>query len=292
MSSLCFWGGKLAKRKRTNNIESMIKKGYGAGKGSSYKPWIKIQDVPSKGRVTRVKGIKTHRQHELLSDMERNYFYILEYSELVEDIREQYPLLPIEETISIAEELGIEHPKNPVTGENIVMTTDFLITIPFEGRTKEIARTVKQKDDLLNKRVLEKFEIERIYWSRREIDWGIVTDEEINKTLAENISFIQGYKDLKEVDGFMEMDSTEIQDLACEFIKRIVDDNRTMRSICHEFDKEMSLDNGCGLSIFKYLVMNKIIEINILNKIDVSKNIQIISVKEDELKKVDVIWYQ
>lgn len=142
---------------------------------------------------------------------------------------------------------------------------------------------------MLNKRVLEKFEIERIYWSRREIDWDIVTDEEINKTIAENISFIQGYKNLKEVDGFMEMESAEIQDLICELIKRIVDDKRPMRNICHQFDKEMSLDNGCGLSIFKYLVMNKIIETDMLLKIDVSKNIHINSVKENQLKKVIAI---
>lgn len=30
-----------------------------------------IQDVPSLGRVTRFKGIKIGRQHELLSDMEK-----------------------------------------------------------------------------------------------------------------------------------------------------------------------------------------------------------------------------
>jgi len=279
----------LAKRKRVNNIDNMLKKGYGTGRGNEYKPWIKIQDVPSKGRVTRVKGIKSQRQHELLSDMERNYFYILEYSNPVQDIREQYPLLPIEETISIAEELGIEHPKNPSTGESIVMTTDFLISISIEDGIKEIARTVKQKDDLLNKRVLEKFEIERLYWSRREIDWGIVTDEEINKTLAENISFIQGYKSIKEIDGFTEMEPIEIQDLIYEFIKRIVDDKRSMRNICLQFDKDMSLNSGCGLSIFKYLVMNKIIEIDILNKIDVSKNIQIVAVNSKEIKKVRAI---
>ncbi len=279
----------MAKRKRVNNIDNMLKKGYGTGRGNEYKPWIKIQDVPSKGRVTRVKGIKSQRQHELLSDMERNYFYILEYSNPVQDIREQYPLLPIEETISIAEELGIEHPKNPSTGESIVMTTDFLISISIEDGIKEIARTVKQKDDLLNKRVLEKFEIERLYWSRREIDWGIVTDEEINKTLAENISFIQGYKSIKEIDGFTEIEPIEIQDLIYEFIKRIVDDKRSMRNICLQFDKDMSLNSGCGLSIFKYLVMNKIIEIDILNKIDVSKNIQIVAVNSKEIKKVRAI---
>jgi len=169
------------------------------------------------------------------------------------------------------------------------MTTDFLISISIEDGIKEIARTVKQKDDLLNKRVLEKFEIERLYWSRREIDWGIVTDEEINKTLAENISFIQGYKSIKEIDGFTEMEPIEIQDLIYEFIKRIVDDKRSMRNICLQFDKDMSLNSGCGLSIFKYLVMNKIIEIDILNKIDVSKNIQIVAVNSKEIKKVRAI---
>lgn len=71
----------MPKRKRIKNIEKMIKEGYGSGIGSDYKPWIKIQDVPSYGRATRVKGIKTNRQHEFLSDMERDYFYILEYSD-------------------------------------------------------------------------------------------------------------------------------------------------------------------------------------------------------------------
>lgn len=127
----------MAKRKRIQNIKKMIKDGYGTGIGSKYKPYIKIQDVPSLGRVTRRKGIKTGRQHELLSDMERNYLSILEYCNDVEDIREQYPLLPIEETISIADELGIVHPKNPKTNENIVMTTDFLITISNSEGTKE-----------------------------------------------------------------------------------------------------------------------------------------------------------
>ncbi|WP_162862549.1 hypothetical protein [Acetivibrio cellulolyticus] len=32
--------------------------------------------------------------------------------------------MPIEQTIAIADELGIEHPSDPITGENIVMTTD------------------------------------------------------------------------------------------------------------------------------------------------------------------------
>lgn len=279
----------MAKRKRTQDIEKMIKEGYGSGTYSEYKPWIKIQDVPSLGRVTRVNGIKTNRQHELLSDMERNYFYILEYSNNVKDIREQFPLLPIEDTLSIADELGLKHPKNPETGEYVVMTTDFLITVSTSNGIKEVARTIKSKDDLLDKRILEKFEIERVFWKKRNIDWAIVTEEEIDKTIAHNISFVQGYRNIKGIDGFNDMDSLEIQDLVYEFLKRIIDDQRSVRAICLEFDKDMNLKNGCGLSIFKYLIINKIIEVDISKKIDVSKNIPILSISVDEIKKVEAI---
>lgn len=35
------------------------------------------------GRSTRLKGIKTNRQHEFLSGLERNYFYLTEYSDFL-----------------------------------------------------------------------------------------------------------------------------------------------------------------------------------------------------------------
>jgi len=69
----------MAKRKREKDIEKMIIEGRGSRAGKEYLPWIRIQDVASTGRVTRVKGIKTDRQHELLSDMERNYDSHLKY---------------------------------------------------------------------------------------------------------------------------------------------------------------------------------------------------------------------
>lgn len=55
----------MAKRKREQNIQTRTSEGRGNGIGKDYIPWIKIQDVASKGRATRIKGIKTNRQHEL-----------------------------------------------------------------------------------------------------------------------------------------------------------------------------------------------------------------------------------
>ena len=111
------------------------------------------------------------RQYEFLSDLERDYFYLLEFSDVVDDIREQYPLLQMEETLLISE----GHPIDPRTQEPIVMTTDFIVTTNGNKNTN-VARTIKYKNDLANERVLEKFEIERVYWERQGIDWVIVTE--------------------------------------------------------------------------------------------------------------------
>ena len=106
------------KRKRENTsdtVERRIKEGRGTGRGVDYKPWLLVQDVPSQGLASRVKGVKTGRVHHLLSQLEHRCFLILDWSGRVTDIREQYPLLPLEETVASAESLGIKHPQDPKT---------------------------------------------------------------------------------------------------------------------------------------------------------------------------------
>lgn len=187
----------MPKRTRTSKAEKRIKEGRGSGVGADYKPWLNIQDVSSKGRSTRLKGIKTNRQHEFLSNLET------EYSDSIVDIRKQFPLLPLEETIVIADEFGLKHPTDPKTNEPVVMTTNFLLTVDKGEGLAEIARTIKMKDELLKERVIEKFEIERVYWERRQIDWGIVTELEISKEMARNISYIHDYYDIQQYDQLM-----------------------------------------------------------------------------------------
>lgn len=279
----------MAKRKRIlsqKEIERRIKEGRGQGIVENYKPWLTIQDVPSKGRCSRIKGIKTNRQHELLSDMERDYFYILEFSDVVEDIREQYPLLPIEETLVIADELGIKHPTDPKTQKPIVMTTDFLITYKENGKSKIVARTIKSKDELLNERVIEKFEIERKYWQKQDVEWGIVTEEEINKTLAYNISNIHSYRCIDNLDGFEKLSNEEIQHIIYDFFEKITHSKKSIRKEALTFDKGMMLNSGTGLSIFKHLLVNKWIEIDMKESLNVDKPQNIIRKKNIEYKSL------
>ena len=133
-------------------IERFHKEGRGKGRGAEYKPWLTIHDVPSRGRSHRLQGIKTGRVHHLLSDLECNFFYLLDWSEPVTDIRERFPL-EREATRRIAEGLGINHPIDVATRTPLVMTTDFLIDVVRDERLTLMARTVKMSEDLDKPRV-------------------------------------------------------------------------------------------------------------------------------------------
>ena len=65
--------------------------------------------------------------HHLLSNVELSYFYILDWSDKVYDIREQYPLLDIATVLEIADKVGIRYPFDNVSGFPYILTSDVLI---------------------------------------------------------------------------------------------------------------------------------------------------------------------
>ena len=87
---------------KLSSIDSRFLTERSQGEGAAYKPWLLVQDLPSLGRVHRVKGWKHGRVHHLLSDLEARVFFIYEWSLQIIDIREQYPLLPLDETLAIS----------------------------------------------------------------------------------------------------------------------------------------------------------------------------------------------
>lgn len=191
----------MAKRKRMTtdaSIARRLREGRGQGNGASYRPWLTVQDIPSQGLTHRIKGWTTGRVHHLFSNLERDVFCLLDWSECVLDIREQYPLLPLEETEGIANQLGIRHPADPRTHHTIVMTTDFLLDVRAGDTTVQQSHTVKPADQLDNPRVLEKLELERQYWQARGVDWGIITEHEIPKPHANNVRLLRSYQQIEQ----------------------------------------------------------------------------------------------
>ncbi|WP_199784874.1 TnsA endonuclease N-terminal domain-containing protein [Nostoc sp. 'Lobaria pulmonaria (5183) cyanobiont'] len=164
---------------------------------------MKIQDFPSKVRVSRPPDWKTNREHYLLSDNEKRLFYVFEWLDTIVDIREQFPLIDLDLAMSIAEEIGINYPKDPQSNTPRVLTTDFMLSVKQGKTIVQKARTLKLTKDLGSKSVAEKFELEKRYYAAKGIDWGIITEKEVPKQLnliyVENRSFCPHPKSLSQV---------------------------------------------------------------------------------------------
>lgn len=257
----------MAKRKRVINeriIEQRQKQGRGQGCGADYQPWLHIQDVPSQGLSTRIKGWKTARCHHFLSQLECQYFYQLEWALGVSDIREQFPL-EIKTTQSLAERLRIAHPIDPRTRQAMVMTTDFVVTVKVAGKLVEQARCLKYARELSAERTLEKLEIERLYWIEKGVDWGIVTEHEMEPMLAANVAWVHAYRA-----------ATALAPVTQEMIGRVesvltpqVSEQRVpLRELTDACDDQLGLSPGMSLTVVRYLIANQCWPVEMLQPIN------------------------
>lgn len=256
-------GGVFMARGYTNftesKIEERIKKGYGCGEGIYYKPWLKIGDFHSAGRSHRILGIKTKRSHHFFSDLEARYFYCLEWTDSVVDIREQYPLFSVTDTEYIADALQYKHPWDPKTEINIVMTTDFLITCMVNGKETLKARSVKYEKDLKNQRTIEKQAIEECYWKNHNIEWKLVTENSFSGIKSDNIKDLLKHYENPLIEVLDKQKQTLLKD---DLFKQILQSSFSLSAITTNLDADYELKNGTSLSFFKYLVVHKEIPIN------------------------------
>lgn len=171
------------------DFERALKNNYGIGQGSDYKPWLRTVDVKSKGTRSLIYGRKSQRDHHMMSSIESEHFYLAEFSSHVIDIREQFPIFPLNYTQRVAKILGVEHPKHPITKEPIIMTTDQLLTIASPQGTIYRAISVKPEDESDNLRVLEKIDIERVCWELLDVKFSYFTGNELTRVQSCNLQW-------------------------------------------------------------------------------------------------------
>ena len=264
----------MAKRKTTwteEKIAKYIKEGRGSGELETYKPWLTNQDFASKGRTHRPKSWKTKRMMQLFSDLEDYYMYILDWAENVIDIREQFPL-DRELTTKIAESKKILHSVDEDTSTPIVMTTDFLITVKEKNGYKYLARSIKPSEKLNDKRAIEKLEIERQYWQDQNVEWGIVSEADIPKSLWGNIKYFYENYYLEE----------ENIPLAYLLFNELRSNEGMILRIINFFDMKYRLEDGTGLSILKHLLARKKVKVNMLQDIDLRKDVSTLKFIEND----------
>lgn len=265
----------VVKQEQTmDKISRLLDKGYGKGKLKDYKPFIDVIRVPSKGRVSRVKGWKTERVHHFFSDIETRYYYLLEYGELegykIVDIREHFPLIEgLSEVLPFLDQQLIKRLFNQNSGEPMVLTTTFLITLEnADGDISYYARSVKDYRQLENGQTIERFEIMNRYWKHRGIDYGIITNREIPIVPAKNIEYIHSSYNLDEY-GINEEELNIYKDY---LLKLIADfQNSTAKEVVTQFDNQLEAENGTGLLIYKHLLARKVLKVNMNKPIDLEQ---------------------
>jgi hypothetical protein len=247
--------GKYSRSWNENVYRRYIREGRGQGAGAEYKPWLTVRDFPSLGVVSRIKGQITGRVYHLMSTNETNLFYLLDWSDNIVDIREQYPLSDLTEAIGIAEKARIRYPYDSKSGFPYEMTSDFYI----ETTNGAVVLSVKPASELDKPRVLEKLEIERRYWKARNIKWELITENEINQGKARNIAWLSQASDLAQF-GL----TAEQQTLCIDyFMPRYIAEPNSIANLFRDIEQRCGLSNGMGLNVYKHLAYHKRINIDV-----------------------------
>ena len=243
------WSDKIYRR--------YLREGRGKGELGDYSPWLQTHDFPSCGNVTRIKGVVTGRIHHLLSQLELLCFLYLESLPGIEDIKEQFPL-PLSETQLIAASLKVNHPE--VNGFPYVMTTDFY----YRRDGQWFAIQIKPTSFLENKRILEKFKIEEVYWSKQKVAFKIMTEKDLNPHLAHNLIWLRTGEPLEKLvpsPPFRE----KIKQLFLELYRDVTLD---FQAIVGEIDSQCAFIPGTAMQIFKSLVVSHDIKLDLTRKIN------------------------
>ena len=247
----------------SEQIAARYDDGYGRGHGSGYKPWLGIRDVPSLGVATEFEGWKTGRTHVVFSNLERAAVLAAQRLDRVIDIREQFPLWPMSETEAIADELGVNHPVHP-KGGNILMTTDILLSVAgSEPRLEPI--TVKPESKLGDVRVLEKLEIERVYWERRGSSLEIVTGIELPDALVTNLNWMDEYHTITPES----LSQAEIE-VALDYLfdQLHAGTGRALRTVCSAADGRLGHPVGTCMSVVRHALSRRYWTVPLDRKLD------------------------
>lgn len=253
---------------------AQIKKGRGAGVGKDYVPWFHVRDVSSTGKSTRFKSWKSGRTIQNLSDLETGFALLMDWTDPVVDYYEQFPLLPLDETLELGAVIGYVHPIDRKTDEPRVRTTDFLVIGSDAGPSHRTAVAIKPASKLASKTVLLSLEVERRYWAEHRADWAIVTEHELPKIAIENIDWIHDARDLTDHEAIAAL---PLVDILPELQRQLLNDHASLATACLAVDRRVGMALGASLFLFRHQLANKRWTVDMNTKIDPQRPIELLT---------------
>lgn len=256
--------GRGPKRMTEQVITRWKAEGRGKGRGPNYKPWLEVFDFSSMGRVERTGSTRFGRTIHLMSDVERDTFYALEWSSRVTDVMEEYPL-EREYTLEIADALNIQHPYYPGTNVPTVMTVDFLVGVSDGGDAVRFeAIDCKITEEAEDPRSIEKLQIARTYLAGMDIPHRLVYSSSLPKQKIRNIEWMRG--------GLIKSGEEErypgyLREKAQIMAHELAHSTRNMplNAYCANFEIRHSMSAGEGLRLAKVLMYERTLRCDLNN---------------------------
>jgi hypothetical protein len=259
----------MATRRRQSDIDEnkyrrMLREARGQGTGAAYRPWKRVDEGTSLGRCHRTASSKTgYRIHHLRSNLE--YFAYLEYwwDEAVEDIREHYPLLPLQRTLDIARALGVRHPRNPRTAFWIPQTIDFLVTTREGFR----AAAVMEDADWHRPRTRQTSDIAQAFLAEEGIALEIVLASQLRTQRSRNLIWIYDARAAQMDPPILLSDTPMVGDML-RVVARTT--GVSSRELARRMDGDWHAPVGTALALIRRLLAERILVTDI-NLVDISR---------------------
>lgn len=182
----------------------------------------------------------------LHSLLEYNHWLVVEQTKGRVLVESQVQLLPVSETIEIANEMGIKPPQ--LSGRVPCMTTDLVLHIQDGDEYVRRAFSCKYAKDLLRPRVRDLLKIEEVYWSRRDVICVSKTELDLSDAHLTNLRLIRRFRQADSLlPGQMELRdqlSATLRTSLCENPGHLIHD------VCEAVDSTFAIPVGTSMACF------------------------------------------
>lgn len=136
------------------------------------------------------------------------------------------------------------------------MSSDFLVDSITNSRRQFVVQ-VKSSESLSDAKTIEKLEIKRRYWLSKQIPWFLVTTNEIDPVIKQNISWMYPTKS----EGLIDVDLVKPLPILEKAFHKSPDSK--VIDICKQMDAAYNLDLGQTLRDVRTLIANGYLKFDI-----------------------------
>ena len=157
-----------------------------------------------------------------------------------------------------------------------VITTDALVAAKVRGRIDDFPRSVKYEKDLEDERTIEKLELERQMWATWGKELKLVTENEVDRTLAANVGRIHQYRDVSVLN---DLSHDAFVAIAEHLTSKVQRPHRSLANVALEVDEALTMELGQSLAVTKHLIASRQWQIDMTQPFEPTRPVELLRVE-------------